>query len=141
MPLVNNTWKEASGQKKHKDCCFPWAGTSFAAYLSIKLSQDLLIVKGRMVEIHTHTKKNKKSGISDFSGNIWQYSMHEEKLLYSDFLTALLCGSQIICQRVWSQKQRLHWITQRMNISQSASANYMLNFLLACSLLWREISP
>lgn len=55
---------------------------------------------------HTHTNKKQESLI-DFSGNIWQYSMHEEKSLYSDFLTALLCGSWISCQRVWSQKQRL----------------------------------
>ena len=68
MPLVNNIWKEASGQKKHKYCCFPWAGTSSAAYLRIKLSQDLLIVKGRMVEIHTHTKKTKYR-------NLWLISL------------------------------------------------------------------
>lgn len=107
MPLVNNIWKEASGQRRHKDCYFPWPGISFAAYLRrIKLSQDLFIVKGRMVEIHTH-KNQKQESLIDFSGNIWQYSMHEEKLLYSDFLTALLSGSWISCQRVWSQKQRL----------------------------------
>lgn len=62
MPHVNNTWKEASGQRRHKDCYFPSAGISFAAYLRrIKLSQDLFIVKGRMVEIHTHTQTKNRN--------------------------------------------------------------------------------
>ena len=68
MPLVNNIWKEASGQRRHKDCYFPWPGISFAAYLRrIKLSQDLFIVKGRMVEIHTHTKTKNR--------NLWLISL------------------------------------------------------------------
>ena len=143
MPLVNNIWKEASGQRRHKDCYFPWTGISFAAYLRrIKLSQDLFAVKGRMVEIHTHTHKQ-KTGISDWF--LWQhmailYAWREVALFW--FLDSFtLWFMDQLSKGMEPETETVHWITQRMSISQSASANYMLNFLLAFSLLWREISP
>lgn len=77
----------------------------------------------------------------NFYGNIWQYSMHEEKSLYSDFLTGLLYGSWIICQRVWRQNtgyalnhSKNEYISQHLLI-------ICLHFLLASHYFEGKLAP